>query len=125
MLNKALIRICIGMIVLSTMPVHAISQKYRQQLERSGCTQMTDGNGCDITKTKSENIPGKISKERKELTEFLRDSVVGQKADDAFEALKGYGYSSSSPDVWSKSEFTVILNIKNSIINQATIKNKF
>ncbi|HDR2622064.1 TPA: hypothetical protein QCI71_002959 [Enterobacter chuandaensis] len=36
-------------------PAHAISEKYRAQLERSGCTQVTDGNGCDIHKTKAQN----------------------------------------------------------------------
>ncbi|HGF0767934.1 TPA: hypothetical protein ACF7ZB_000187 [Kluyvera georgiana] len=36
-------------------PAHAISDKYRTQLERSGCTQATDGHGCDIHKTKAQN----------------------------------------------------------------------
>ncbi|MCS6039260.1 hypothetical protein LNP20_15460 [Klebsiella pneumoniae subsp. pneumoniae] len=36
---------------------HAISAKYREQLERSGCTQMTDGITCDIHKTKAEKPP--------------------------------------------------------------------
>lgn len=34
---------------------HAINAKYRQQLERSGCTQVSESQGCDITKTKEEN----------------------------------------------------------------------
>ncbi|MFY9993437.1 MAG: hypothetical protein WAK61_00380 [Leclercia sp.] len=34
---------------------HAITPAYRAQLARSGCTQATDGNGCDIHKSKSEN----------------------------------------------------------------------
>jgi hypothetical protein len=33
----------------------AISAKYRQQLERSGCTQISESQGCDIHKTKAEN----------------------------------------------------------------------
>ena len=37
-------------------PVHAINAHYRAQLERSGCTQMSAGDGsCDISKTKAEN----------------------------------------------------------------------
>lgn len=36
-------------------PAHAISEAYRAQLERSGCTQLTDGNGCDIHKSKAQN----------------------------------------------------------------------
>lgn len=34
---------------------HAINATYRKQLERSGCTQVTEAQGCDITKTKAEN----------------------------------------------------------------------
>ncbi|WP_165465780.1 hypothetical protein [Enterobacter cloacae] len=37
-------------------PVHAINAHYRAQLERSGCTQISAGDGsCDISKTKAEN----------------------------------------------------------------------
>lgn len=34
---------------------HAIDAKYRQLLERSGCTQMSELQGCDIHKSKAEN----------------------------------------------------------------------
>lgn len=33
----------------------AIDQDYRKKLERSGCTQVTELQGCDINKTKEEN----------------------------------------------------------------------
>ncbi|MEI2605044.1 hypothetical protein V8O11_14735 [Erwinia aphidicola] len=36
-------------------PAHAITEKYRQQLERSGCTQQSELQGCDIHKTKAQN----------------------------------------------------------------------
>jgi hypothetical protein len=41
--------------LLAHTPAYAINAKYRQQLERSGCTQVTEAQGCDITKTKKEN----------------------------------------------------------------------
>lgn len=47
--------IAIGTLLLATTPAHAINAKYRQQLERSGCTQVTEAQGCDITKSKAEN----------------------------------------------------------------------
>lgn len=53
-MKKALITLAVFAAVAAS-PAHAISEKYRQQLERSGCTQMTDGNGCDIHKTKAQN----------------------------------------------------------------------
>jgi len=34
---------------------HAVDDKYRQKLERSGCTQVSELQGCDINKTKAEN----------------------------------------------------------------------
>ncbi|BBL73689.1 hypothetical protein [Methylomagnum ishizawai] len=34
---------------------HAINKEYRKMLERSGCTQVTEAQGCDINKTKAEN----------------------------------------------------------------------
>lgn len=41
--------------VLSISPAYAISSNYAQQLERSGCTQVTETQGCDIHKSKAEN----------------------------------------------------------------------
>lgn len=42
-------------------PAHAINEKYRQQLEQSGCTQMTELQGCDIHKSKAENAKAGFS----------------------------------------------------------------
>lgn len=41
--------------MLVSASAHAIDAKYRQKLERSGCTQMSEMQGCDINKTKAEN----------------------------------------------------------------------
>jgi len=41
--------------LLAQSSAFAINAKYAQQLERSGCNQMTEAQGCDITKTKAEN----------------------------------------------------------------------
>ncbi len=41
--------------LLAQSSAYAINAKYREQLERSGCTQMSEMQGCDITKTKAEN----------------------------------------------------------------------
>lgn len=110
----------IAMSVLS-LPAHAITEKYRKQLERSGCTQITDGNGCDITKTKAENMRSAPASDKKELEEFLHDSVVNQKTDDAYQALQGYGYESIKPGTWKKGNITVVLDIKNDMVKYATI----
>ena len=44
-----------GVAMLACTSAHAIDAKYRQQLERSGCTQVSESQGCDINKTKEEN----------------------------------------------------------------------
>ena len=44
-----------GTALLVTTSAQAINAKYAQQLERSGCTQASELQGCDITKTKAEN----------------------------------------------------------------------
>lgn len=40
---------------LASTSAQAIDAKYRKQLERSGCTQVSEAQGCDITKTRAEN----------------------------------------------------------------------
>lgn len=119
---KAKLLFLIGLTTMAALsPAHAISEKYRQQLERSGCTQITDGNGCDITKTKAENMKSAPASDKKELEEFLHDSVVGQKTDDAYQALQGYGYENTKPSTWQKGNMTVVLDIKNDMVKYATI----
>lgn len=51
--NRWLAIACLGVLVQP--PAHAINAKYAQQLERSGCTQASELQGCDITKTRAEN----------------------------------------------------------------------
>lgn len=44
-----------GTTLLLATPAHGIDQKYARQLERSGCTQASELQGCDITRTRAEN----------------------------------------------------------------------
>jgi hypothetical protein len=45
----------LAILLLVQSPAHAINDKYRKQLEKSGCTQVSELQGCDIHKTKAEN----------------------------------------------------------------------
>lgn len=54
-MNKTWLFTTLTLALVAAAPAHAISAKYREQLERLGCTQMTDGTTCDIHKTKAEN----------------------------------------------------------------------
>jgi hypothetical protein len=42
-------------------PAYAINDKYRKQLEQSGCTQVSETQGCDIHKSKAENAKAGFS----------------------------------------------------------------
>ena len=42
-------------LALAHSSAHAINAKYAKELERSGCTQVSEAQGCDITKTRAEN----------------------------------------------------------------------
>ncbi len=53
MMKKTLIVLAIAL--LANTSAHAIDAKYRKKLERSGCTQASELQGCDINKTKAEN----------------------------------------------------------------------
>ena len=59
MKNKiAVLAVLVASVV--TVPAHAISASYRAQLERSGCTQVTEADGsCDVHKTTAHNAIGK------------------------------------------------------------------
>ena len=53
-MTKKLI-IALGTTLLAQTPVYATNTKYQQQLERSGCTQASELQGCDTHKSKAEN----------------------------------------------------------------------
>jgi hypothetical protein len=53
---QAKLLIAMGFIVFGSMnSAYAIDAKYRQQLEQSGCTQVSEAQGCDLNKSKEEN----------------------------------------------------------------------
>lgn len=55
----------LAVVVMSvTFGANAISASYRAQLESSGCTQVTDGHGCDSHKTKAQNSAAEHSAEK-------------------------------------------------------------
>lgn len=55
-MNKILLTACMSVVFFSTInSAYAIDAKYRAKLEHSGCTQVSEMQGCDINKTKAEN----------------------------------------------------------------------
>jgi hypothetical protein len=53
MKTPSIVAACVAL--FATTSSHAIDAQYRHLLERSGCTQVTEMQGCDIHKTRKEN----------------------------------------------------------------------
>lgn len=51
----------LAILIVAQSPAYAINDKYRQQLEQSGCTQVSETQGCDIHKSKAENAKAGFS----------------------------------------------------------------
>ena len=58
---KKIILPALAMLIVAQSPADAINDKYRKQLEQSGCTQMSELEGCDIHKSKAENAKAGFS----------------------------------------------------------------
>lgn len=99
----------------TVLPAHAISAHYREQLDRSGCTMVTDSNGtCDIHKTKAQNAKAAqtpVMQERAKIAAMLEDSVIGQSTDDAYAALEKSGFQNPEPLQWTKGKYEVFLDV--------------
>lgn len=52
---KNRLMVTLGAVLLAGTSSYAIDAKYRQLLEHSGCTQVSEMQGCDIHKSKAEN----------------------------------------------------------------------
>lgn len=80
--------------LLANAPVHGIDAKYREKLERSGCTQVTELQGCDITKTRAENAKagfGAPSQPEQAAAPRYRD-LVGKDSIKAIDVLAERGF---------------------------------
>ncbi|AXF58497.1 hypothetical protein DVA43_02460 [Leclercia sp. W6] len=115
MINRYTIGAAAALFAVATFtpePAHAISASYRAQLEKSGCTQVTDSNGtCDIHKTKAQNTGGALP------------DVIGGNTEDAFSALSAAGWNSSEPLTFDKGNHRLILTVRgDTVINAEQIK---
>lgn len=98
--------------VVAAAPAHAINAKYREQLIRSGCTQVTEGVTCDINKTKAQNaanagqpLPKTAPKPTTAYGQIVgeAESILGLKAIAAEEYLVERGWRQQSNGDWAKS----------------------
>lgn len=101
---KKLILTTVALTVLAASPAHAINAKYRAQLERSGCTQVTEADGtCDIHKTKAENAKTVNTETNGDHAAKLRamgEDLLGTKVGESSETLKANGFQETDPGIW-------------------------
>lgn len=115
-------KLLLAVLVIASLPAHAINAHYREQLERSGCTQVTDGHGCDIHKTKEQNKKAISSQEARLALEAEAYRVVDKPISDGAEYLLSKDWK---PDngVWKKQGYTLTLKMKdNNVIDFNLIK---
>lgn len=108
---KKLIISVLALAVLSTAPAHAINRKYAEQLERSGCTQVTDGNGCDIHKSKAWNqahMPKQAAPKQtfQEMT-AMAETMPGMNAKSSEGYLTNMGFKKTASGDWKKNGHTL------------------
>jgi hypothetical protein len=53
-MNKIILP-ALAILLTAQSPAYAINDKYRKQLQQSGCTQVSETQGCDIHKNQAEN----------------------------------------------------------------------
>lgn len=116
--------------VVAALPAHAISQKYREQLERSGCTQVTEGNGCDITKSKEWNrqhAPATAAKPvltaKQQYGQIVgeAETILGMKGIKSESYLVEHGWRQASNGDWSKAGHTLRVIEEDGVVRNAQI----
>ncbi|MBJ3813906.1 hypothetical protein F9C28_02900 [Shimwellia pseudoproteus] len=124
-MNRIMIITTGAVLLASSFNASAISEAYRKQLARSGCTQLTDGNGCDSHKTRAENFPPKnstapatpaataMSGPAAGVAHDLDKKVVGKYQGQAVDAMitDGWKRLNTRGTKWSKAGFTAEFDI--------------
>lgn len=64
--------------VLFTSTTWAINKDYRYKLEQSGCTQVSEAQGCDINKSKDENAKAGFVNESSDTTTSATSPYAGK-----------------------------------------------
>ena len=54
-MNAGIFQVAVAIVLALPLSANAIDQAYARKLELSGCTQVTELQGCDINKTKAQN----------------------------------------------------------------------
>lgn len=108
-------------------PAFAISQAYREQLARSGCTQVSEANGdCDVSLSRSRKYGAESEETERNETAYLQSvrevarelnsHVAGKYQGQAVDymARKGWHHINEEHTRWVKSGFVVDFDMDSS-----------
>lgn len=122
--------IALSATLLVQTPVYATNAKYRQQLQRSGCTQVTELQGCDINKSKAENAkagfvteaPAKKGKSAspKPSAAVYKD-LQGTSAISGFDRMAERGFNSVDYIESGETQYSIYYNSKTRQCIQLTV----
>ncbi len=122
--------------VVASAPAHAINAKYREQLIRSGCTQMTEGVTCDINKTKAQNaanagkplaktVPKPATTANTKYGQIVgeAETILGMKTIAAEQYLVEKGWRQQSNGDWGKAGHLLrVMEGKGEVLNAQIVK---
>lgn len=103
------------MLIVAPTPALAINHHYRDQLIRSGCTEINAGHGCDINKTKAQN-----QKLSTKYTSTDADIVINADIDHAADYLLSKGWKPNNGD-WHKDGKILRLVVENGKVVNAQV----
>ncbi|MFV3370912.1 hypothetical protein ACNFH5_22320 [Pseudomonas sp. NY15435] len=119
---KNIVLIAISTVLLST-NAHAIDDKYRGKLERSGCTQVTEMQGCDINKSKAENAKagfGKPAGAASTQAPNYKD-LVGKDSIGALDSMTERGFKSVDSMESGNTQYGIYYNANSRLCVQLTM----
>ncbi|EIP9221067.1 hypothetical protein LT875_002514 [Salmonella enterica] len=143
-MNKVTVAVAAALFAAPFLVPHnanAMSESYRRQLENSGCTQVSEAQGCNLNMTRQWNedhgfIPRehgsrhhadrsahhhRYEAKRREIEAFLRDSVINQDVDDARQALYDYGCERLGTDHWMKDDHEIRLTSMGGVVRSGRV----
>lgn len=134
-MNKFVVVAVAAGLAFVSIPSYAINAHYRDQLVRSGCTQVTDGNStCDIHKTKAQNEKAQrdgyrynqtrqkpLSPSYKALT-TQAESIIGVDIGEAADFLLAQGWKANNGE-WHKAGHTLRLVVEDAVVRNAQLIN--
>lgn len=125
-MKKLITLAAVMVLAFTTLNASAFTAGYRAQLERSGCTPQTDGNGCDIHKTKAQNHTEeqRLQKKHGQTLDQISnevDTIVGMTGYDMEDYLLRNGWTHTAFGEYSKGKWKVHFKVENGKVSSSEL----